>query len=177
MIPCSSPQLLQNPLHPVSQMETSHLHNPPCHLNCPIPTVSPLELVLSRLISFELSVFASKVKAFYNCRKSFVRKTLPTTPVNTFYTLQDLNYRFLDYLGSEPLSKSIFGSAVCTLARGSTVRSLRSSVASSSLGRGWVAPPLNQAAAKIKAMPYALQIVENNQAIVPNMKKSTFMQQ
>ena len=42
----------------------------------------------------------------------------------------------------------------------------------------WVAPPLNQAALKKKKiMQYAIQIVENNQAIVPNMKKSTLMLQ
>ena len=40
-----------------------------------------------------------------------------------------------------------------------------------------MAPPLDQAALKIKTMQYALQIVENNQAIVPNMKKPTLMQQ
>ena len=60
---------------------------------------------------------------------------------------------------------------------GSTVGSLRSSVASSSLERGWVAPSLNQAASKIKTMLYALQIVKNIQANVPNMKKSHLMQQ
>ena len=41
----------------------------------------------------------------------------------------------------------------------------------------WVAPPLNQAALKKKIMQYAIQNVENNQAIVPNMKKSTLMLQ
>ena len=37
-------------------------------------------------------------------------------------------------------------------------------------------PPLNQAASKIKTMQYALQIVENNQAIVSKMKKSTLLE-
>ena len=49
------------------------------HLNCPIPTVSLLELVLSHL------AFASTVKASYNCHKSVVRKTLPAALVDTFY--------------------------------------------------------------------------------------------
>ena len=65
-----------------------------------------------------------------------------------------------------------FDSAVSTLACGTTVGSLQSLVASSSLVRGWVAPPFNQAASKIKTMEYALQVVENNQTIVPIMKKS-----
>ena len=37
--------------------------------------------------------------------------------------------------------------------------------------------PLNQAISKIKAMQYALKVIENNQANVPNIKKSTLMQQ
>ena len=47
-------------------------------------------------------------------------------------------------------NKSIFGSAVCTLACGSIVRSLRSFFASPSFRRGWVAPPLHQVALKMK---------------------------
>ena len=54
---------------------------------------------------------------------------------------------------------------------------LRSSFASLSLRRSWVAPPLNQAALEMKKMQHVLQIVENNQANVQNKKKSTFMQQ
>ena len=55
--------------------------------------------------------------------------------------------------------------------------SLRSFFASPSLGRGWVASPLNQAASKIQTLQYALQSFKNSQGIVPKMKKPTFMQQ
>ena len=37
------------------------------------------------LICFELSAFASKFKASYNCCKSVERKTLHAAPVDTFY--------------------------------------------------------------------------------------------
>ena len=115
----------------------------------------------------------------WNCPalKSIVRKTLPAAPVDNGHLLLDLNHLFLDCLASEPLCKSIFGSAVCILACGSTVGSLRSFFASPSLGRGWVASPLNQAASKIQTLQYALQSFKNNQGIVPKMKKPTFMQQ
>ena len=46
MVPCPSLQHSPNPLHPVSKMETSHFHNFPSHLNCPVSTVTPQELVL-----------------------------------------------------------------------------------------------------------------------------------
>ena len=79
------------------------------------------------------------------------------------------------------LEFSAFASMVKTsyYCRESVVRkSVRSSVAFPSFGRrGWIAPPLNQPASKIETMQYAVQIVENNQAIVPNMKKSTLIQQ
>ena len=151
-------------------MEMSHFHIPPT-----ISTVPFLQFLrwnwssyAPYALSFPLSAFASMVKASYNCSNSCSA---------CGHLLQDLNHFFLYCLASESLRKSIFGFAVCTLACGSAVESLRSTVASPSLGRGWLAPPLNQAASKIEILQYALQIVETNQAIVPNMKKSTLMQQ
>ena len=44
-----------------------------------------LELVFSCPICFEFSALSSKLKASYNCRKSVVRKTLPTSSVDTIY--------------------------------------------------------------------------------------------
>ena len=85
----------KNSFHPVSQMNTSHF---PFHFNCPIPTVSPLELVLSSSACIELSAFASTVKASYNCRKSVARKTLPAALVYTFY--RPLIIFFLTFLPS-----------------------------------------------------------------------------
>ena len=87
MVPCSSTQLLPKLVtSSVTNGDVTFPHSP-SHLNCPISTVSPLELVVSRSICFELSAFASKVQASYNCRtgKSVVRKTLPAAFVDTFY--------------------------------------------------------------------------------------------
>ena len=84
MVPGSSPQLLTKLVTPsVANGDVTFPHSP-SHLNCPISTVTPLELVFSRPICFELSAVASKVKAFYSCRKSVVRKTLSAAPVDTF---------------------------------------------------------------------------------------------
>ena len=145
------------------------------HLNCPTPTVSSLELVLSRPKCFELSAFASKVKASCNCCKSSHKENSSCSVCG--HLLQDHNHLLLDSLASEPLCKSIFGSAVCALACDLTLGSLQNFVASLSLRRGWLAPLLNQVASKIKTVQYALQIVKNNQAIVPNTKKSTILLQ
>ena len=131
------PSYCQNSLHPVSQMETSHFH-------IPLPISTALFIQFLRWnwsfhapwpICIELSAFAYRVKASYNCRKE-----------NCSYSagghlLQDLNHLFLDCLAYEPLCKSIFGSEVCTQVCGSTVGSLGSSVASSSSeGVGWHHP-------------------------------------
>ena len=69
MVRCSSPQLLPKLVTPSVTNGDVIFLNSFSHLNCPIPTVSPLKLVLSRPICFELSSFGSKVKAPYNCRK------------------------------------------------------------------------------------------------------------
>ena len=78
MVSFSLPQLLQKVVKPrVTNAAVTFPHFP-SHLNCPIPTVSPLVLVLSRPECFEISAFASKVKASYNCLKSVLWKTLPS---------------------------------------------------------------------------------------------------
>ena len=154
-------------------METSHFHIPP-----PISTVLFLQFLrwnwfshASYTLSFPPWLLRSKpITIVEDSRKE-------NSFCSACWHLQDFTHLFLDCLTTEPLCKSIFGSAVCTLARDSTVGSVQSSVASSSFGRGWVAPPLNQAASDTKTMQYASQIVENNLAIVSNMKKSTLMQQ
>ena len=85
MVPYSSPQLLPKLVtYSVTNGDVTFRHSP-SHLNCPISSVSPLELFLSCPICFELSAFASKVKASYNCRKSVVRKTLPAALVDSFH--------------------------------------------------------------------------------------------
>ena len=89
----------QNSSPSVANGDVTFPHSP-FHLNCPISTVSPMELVLSRLLCFEVSAFASYVKASYNSRKSVIRKTLAAAHDGH---LQDLNHLFLDYLASEPL--------------------------------------------------------------------------
>ena len=74
MVPCFSPQLSRKLVtSSVTNGDVTFPHSP-FHLNCPISTVSLLELVLSRPICFELSAFTSMVKAFYNCCKSASRK-------------------------------------------------------------------------------------------------------
>ena len=89
-VPCSSPQLSPNPLHPVPQMETSHS---PSILT--VPFLQFIRRIWSSYApyAFELSAFASIVKAFYYCRKSVVRKE------NSFgsayrHLLQNLNHLF-----------------------------------------------------------------------------------
>ena len=54
------------------------------------------ELVLSLPTCFELSAFASMVKAFYYCCKSVVRKHFLAAPVDTFY--RTLIISFLSFL-------------------------------------------------------------------------------
>ena len=85
MVSCSSLLLLPKLVTPSVTNEDVTFPHYPSHLNCPIPTVSPFELVLSCPICFELSTFGSKVKASYNCHKSVVRKALPAARVDTFY--------------------------------------------------------------------------------------------
>ena len=128
MVPCSSTQLMPKLAIPSCHKWRHYISTFPSHPNCPISTVFQLESVLSRLICFKISAFTSKAKASYKCRKSIARKTLPAAPVDTF--CRTLIISFFTIL---PLCKPVFGSAVCTLACGSTVVSLRSSVASSSL--------------------------------------------
>ena len=85
MVPRPSPQLSPKLVTPsITNGDVTFLHSP-SNLNCLVPTISPLELVLSRLICFELSAFASKFKACYSCRKPVVRKSLPVSLVDTFY--------------------------------------------------------------------------------------------
>ena len=91
------------------------------------------------------------------------------------HLLQDLNHLFLEYL---PLSLYANHIWVCSLHPGVWLNCCVSAkfFCFSSLGRSWVAPSLKRPASKIKTMQHALPIVENNQAFVPNIKKSTFMQ-
>ena len=82
MVSASSCQRFAKLVTPsVANGDVTFLHSP-FYFNCPIATVFPLELVLSRPTCFELSAVASKVKASY--RKSIVRKTLPAALVDTF---------------------------------------------------------------------------------------------
>ena len=68
MVPCPSPQLSPKLVTPgITNGDFTFPHSP-SHFNGPVPTVSPLELVLSRPTCFELSAFVPKVKASYNCR-------------------------------------------------------------------------------------------------------------
>ena len=85
MVPCPSLQLSPKLVTPSITNGDSTFPHSPSHLNCSVPTVSPFELVLSRPICFELYAFAFKVKATNICRKSVVRKTLLTAPLDTFY--------------------------------------------------------------------------------------------
>ena len=86
MIPCPSPQLLPNLLHPVSQIETSHFHNPlPFQLCCSYSfseEMGPLTSHTPYALSFPPSLQWSKL--LHCCHKSVVRKTLPAVPVDTF---------------------------------------------------------------------------------------------
>ena len=75
-----------------------HISIFPSHLNCSAPTVSPLELVLSRSVCFELSAFAAKIKAFYNCCKVSCKEHCSCSACG--HLLQDLNHLCLDCLAS-----------------------------------------------------------------------------
>ena len=156
------PSYSQNPLH--SQIEMLHF---PYHISCFIPPVSPEESVILCPICFELCTFASIVKASYYCHKEN-----SSCSACGHLLRQDLNHLSLDCLASESLCKSVFSSAGFTLACGSTVGFLQCCFASPSLKRSWITPPHNQASSKIETMQYALQIIKNNHAIVPNAKKS-----
>ena len=84
-VPCPSPRLLPKLVTPsITNRDVTFPHSS-SHLNCPVPTVSPLELVLLHPICFELSAFAFNVKASYNYCKPIVRKTLPVVFVDIFY--------------------------------------------------------------------------------------------
>ena len=70
----------------MAQQDVTFSHSP-SHLNCPFPTVSPEEMAFSNPICFELSSFASMVKAFtlivsLSCEKLFLQRlwTPPTGP-------------------------------------------------------------------------------------------------
>ena len=142
------PCYFQNSLHSVSQMETSHFNIPP-----PTSTVPFLQFLRWNWSSHApyalISAVAFKVKASYNRRKSVVRKTLPAALAKTCY--KTLIIFFLTVL---LLSLYANLSLALQSARWSVAQllSLRSSVASPSLVRSWVAPPFNQAASKIKTM-------------------------
>ena len=141
-----------------------HSHS---HLNCSVFTDSPEQLVLSRPTCSEISDFASMIKVVIICRNSSCSACR--------HLLQDLNHLFLEYL---PLSLYANHVWVCSLHPGVWLNCCVSAkfFCFSSLGRSWVAPSLKRPASKIRTMQHALPIVENNQAFVPNMKKSTFMQ-
>ena len=64
----------------------------PSHLNCTLPTVYSGESVFSLSICFELSAFASKVKAFYSSRKSVLKRFFPAAPVDTFYRILIISF-------------------------------------------------------------------------------------
>ena len=91
---CFSPQLFPKLVTPsVTNGDVTFPHSS-SHLNGPIPTVSPLELVLSCPICYELSAFAFKVEAYYNCRKSVSRKESSSCS-DCGHLPQDLNHLFL----------------------------------------------------------------------------------
>ena len=139
-----------------------------------VPTVYPKELVNSRSIYFELSAFASMVEASYYRRKSAVRENFSAVLVDTFYRI--LFIFFLFYLWTS-MQIHLW---LCSLALacGSTVGFQRNHSASPFFRKNWVAPPISQIVLKIKNnAAHALQTLENNQANVPNIKKSTIMQQ
>ena len=86
IVHCSSLQLLPKFVtYGVTNGDVTFSHFP-SHLKCPIPTVSPLELVLTRPICFELSAFACKAKDSYSCCYSVIGKNLPAAPMDTFYS-------------------------------------------------------------------------------------------
>ena len=126
----------------LTNSDVTYPHSP-THLNCPVPTVFPEELVHSRFVWFKLSAFASLIKASCYFRKLVVRKTLPAAHVNTFYRILIIS---LLTLNSKPICKSIFSSAVCTLACASTVGSMQSSIPRKGLG----STTTHQAVSKIK---------------------------
>ena len=146
MVPCPSPHLSPNPLHQVSQMETSFFQISPSISTVPFlhfirgnwsyhsPYTLSFPPSLPRSKPFTVVVSQSKGKFFLQCLW-----TPSTGPLSS-----------LSCLSSKPLCKSIFGSAVCTLVCGSIVGSLQSFFASPSFRRGWVAPPINQVALKMK---------------------------
>ena len=80
------------PLSSYHQTRYNQYHKWRCHFSIfPLPSQLPRsyslsgELVHSRFICFELSAFASMVKAFHYCRESVGRKILYAAPVDTFY--------------------------------------------------------------------------------------------
>ena len=115
------PSYCQNSLHPMSQMGDVTFPHPLSQLNCPIPTVSSLKLVLSRPIclSFPPSLPTSKPLTIVVSS----HKENPSCSACE-HLLHDQNHLFLDCFAFELLCKSIFGFAVCTLTSGSTVGSL-----------------------------------------------------
>ena len=116
------------------------------------------------------------VKAIYFCCKPVVWKTPPAVPVDTFYST--LTISFLTVL---PLSLYAILSLALMSVPWRVIKQLGVSatfVCFSVPGKGLGSTThLNQAASKIKAMRYALQAIENNEVIIPNIKKSTLMQQ
>ena len=93
----STPQLSPKPVTPsITNEDVTFPHS--SHLNCPVPTVSPEELVLSRRICFELSAFASMVKVLTIVEVSRKENTSCSA---CGHLLQDLHHLFFDYL---PLS-------------------------------------------------------------------------
>ena len=115
------------------------------------------------------------VKTIYYSCKLVIWKTLPAAPVDTFYktlTISLLTVLPLNLYAILSLALMSVPWRVAKLFGLSTIHLLL--YPSKGVGK---TTPLNQTASKIKTMRYALQAIENNQAIVPNMKKFTLMQQ
>ena len=133
MVPYSSPELLPKLVTPSvinNDVTFSHFSSYP---NCLIPTISLSKWFSPTpyALSFPPSLPSSKPLTIV-ASQSYGNFSSSAGG----HLLHNLNHLFLHYLASEPLCKSIFGSAACTLECVSTVGSLRSSDVSSSLRRG-----------------------------------------
>ena len=151
---CPSPQLMPKTVTPnITNGDVTFPHSP-SHLNCPFPIVSSEELVLSCLISFELSTFTFMVKAIYNCCKSVVWKTFPAVPVDTFY--RTLTISFLTVL---LLSLYAILSLAQVLVPQRVVKVFGLCFSFSRKGLNGTTP-LDQSTWKIKTMRYALRLLK-----------------
>ena len=118
------PSYRKNPSHPESQMESwrRHISTLPLtfqlfrsNIFCGGIDLLTSDMLLAHRLRFQqillLLVVVSQSKKNSSCSAGG-------------HFLQDLNHLFLDCLASEPLCKSIFDSAVCTQACGSTIGSI-----------------------------------------------------